>query len=431
MNVLVVGSGGREHAITWKLAQSSKLKKLYCAPGNGGIASVAECVDIKAEDIGSLLKFAKEKDIDLTVVGPEAPLVAGIVDTFEKEGLRIFGPGKKAAQLEGSKVFAKEFMQRHDIPTAEFETFDNVESARGYLAQVSFPVVIKASGLAAGKGVVICENVKSAEQALDEIMRQKIFKGAGDEVVIEEFLQGEEASILALSDGKDYVILDSAQDHKRIFDDDMGPNTGGMGAYSPAPVVKESLLRKVETRIIAPTIRGMAKEKMPFKGVLYAGIMATEDGPKVLEFNVRFGDPETQALLPRLKTDLLELMLAACEGRLEDRRLRWDRRACVTVVMSSGGYPGKYESGFEIRGLDKPLDREEGIVFHAGTVRSGDKILTSGGRVLGVTGLGQGIEAAIKKAYEIVDGIKFDHCFFRRDIGAKALKRTKPAGRSR
>jgi len=431
MNVLVVGSGGREHALCWKLKKSDSVKKLYCAPGNGGIASVAQCVDIAVEDIAGLIKFAKERKIDLTVVGPEVPLVNGIVDEFLLAGLKIFGPSKKSAQLEGSKVFSKEFMQRHSIPTAEFETFDNLESARAFLAQADFPLVIKASGLAAGKGVVLCNNRKEGEQALDEIMRQKVFKGAGDQVVIEEFLKGEEASILAVSDGMNYVILDSAQDHKRIFDDDLGPNTGGMGAYSPAPVVTESMLRKVETRIIGPTIRGMAKEGIPFKGILYAGIMITEDGPKVLEYNVRFGDPETQALLPRLKTDLFEVMLAACEGRLEKVSLRWDRRTCVCVVMSSGGYPGKYKTGYEICGLEQIKEGEEAIVFHAGTKKDGEKILTSGGRVLGVTALGLGVEEAIRKVYEAVEKIKFDHCFFRRDIAAKAVRRPKLTAASR
>jgi len=421
MKVLVVGSGGREHILVWKIAQSSKVKKIYCAPGNGGIADIAECIDIKADNIKALVKFAKSKKIDLTVVGPEAPLVEGIVDAFEKEGLKIFGPSKQAAQLEGSKTFAKEFMQTWDIPTAAFEAFSDINEAEAVLDQVEYPVVVKADGLAAGKGVYICETKEDAQKALDQIMNEKIFKEAGKEVVIEECLGGEEASILAISDGKNYVVLDSSQDHKRIFDEDLGPNTGGMGAYSPASVVTPSILRLIDAYIIKPTIDGMREEGNPFKGVLYAGIMITEEGPKVLEFNVRFGDPETQAILPRLKNDLVDIMFASCEGTLDGVELNWDQRNCVCVVMSSGGYPGKYEKGKEITGLD--VD-ENTIIFHAGTKKEGERIVTSGGRVLGVTSLGNGIEDAINKAYEQVEKVKFDRCFFRRDIGAKALIKT-------
>jgi len=423
MNILITGSGGREHVLAWKIRQSPRVKKIYAAPGNGGIAELAECVDIKADDIPALIAFAKEHSIDLTVVGPEAPLVAGIVDAFEEQGLKIFGPSAKAAQLEGSKIFAKEFMHRRNIPTAVFKTFDKIDEARAFLKEAQFPLVVKANGLASGKGVMICKDIAQAETALDEIMAQKIFKAAGDHVVIEECLEGEEASILVVSDGKHYKILESAQDHKRIFDDDLGPNTGGMGAYSPAPVITPELLKKIDSRIIEPTIRGMLREGHPFKGVLYAGLMITIDGPKVLEYNVRFGDPEAQAVLPRLKNDLVDLMLACCEGHLTGSDLDWDKRAAVCVVMSSGGYPGKFEDGKVITGLESVIETFDQNVFHAGTRKDGDKVVTAGGRVLGVVGLGHGIEEAIRRTYDAVELIKFDRCFFRRDIGAKALKK--------
>ncbi|HBR14434.1 MAG TPA: phosphoribosylamine--glycine ligase [Candidatus Omnitrophica bacterium] len=432
MKVLIVGSGGREHALAWKIKQSPMVKELYCAPGNGGIAQISECVDIPAEDIQRLVQFAKKKAIDLTVVGPEAPLVAGIVDVFKKEGLAIFGPSQLAAQLEGSKVFAKEFMQKYDIPTAAFESFDDIREARAFLAKAEFPLVIKADGLAAGKGVMICQNMEEGEESLVQMMEDKIFQEAGRRVIIEECLKGEEVSILAISDGKNYVLLDSSQDHKRIFDDDLGPNTGGMGAYSPAPIVDAELLRRIDESIIGPVIRGMKKEGAPFEGILYAGLMITIEGPKVLEFNVRFGDPETQVILPRWKNDLLEIMLACGEGRLNKVQLQWDPRPCVCVVMSSGGYPSKYETGKEILGLEKVQGKLDTMIFHAGTKKEGKKILTAGGRVLGVTALGRDILEAIERAYEVVEQIQFDRCFFRRDIGSKAMKHKgvrAPAGR--
>ncbi len=422
MKILIVGSGGREHVLAWKIQQSPRVKKIYCAPGNGGIGQIAECVDIKSDDIPSLLQFAKKTKIDLTVVGPEVSLVAGIVDAFEVNGLKIFGPDKAAARLEASKVFAKEFMQRYHIPTADFKSFDIVEQARDFLEKAVFPLVVKADGLAAGKGVIICNSLKEGQDALDKMMCQKIFKEAGRRVIIEECLEGEEASILSVSDGENYVILDSSQDHKRIFDDDLGPNTGGMGAYSPAGIITEDILKEIEARVIEPTIRGMRKEGHPFKGILYAGLMMTSDGPKVLEFNVRFGDPEAQAILPRLKNDLVDIMLAGCEGRLGGMDCRWDPRSCVCVVMSSGGYPGKYETGKEITGLKEITRDSDTMIFHAGTKKDGDTIRTSGGRVLGVTSLDMGIQAAIKKAYDAVEKIKFDRCFFRRDIGIRAVK---------
>ncbi len=421
MNILVIGSGGREHALVWKIRQSPLVKKLYCAPGNGGIEEMAECVDIASDDIAGLLKFAKTKKIGLTVVGPEAALVAGIVDAFEKEKLMIFGPSKRAARLEGSKVFAKEAMREFHVPTAAFQSFDNYETAKSFLEKAQYPIVVKADGLAGGKGVMLCDNLLKAQEAVDQIMKQKIFKEAGAKIVVEECLKGEEVSILAISDGNNFVILDGAQDHKRIFDDDIGPNTGGMGAYSPTPFVDEEMLKTIETRIIDPVIRGMRREGIPFKGVLYAGIMITEEGPKVLEFNVRFGDPETQVLLPRLKNDLVEMMAASCEGRLEDMHLAWDKRRCVCVVMSSGGYPGKYEAGFEIKGLTAVQKDLETIVFHSGTKKEDGNVVTAGGRVLGVTALGDTIEEAINHVYASVEKISFTRCFFRRDIGAKAF----------
>lgn len=420
MNILVIGSGGREHTLVWKIKQSLKVKKIYCAPGNAGIASLAECVEIASDDIKGLLKFAQENKIDLTVVGPEAPLVAGIVDEFEKYGLKIFGPNQAAAQLEASKAFAKEFLHRRNIPTAVYKIFDEPKGALEFLSQAQFPLVVKADGLAAGKGVVICKDLTEAKQAIDEIMIQKIFKSAGDRVVIEECLEGPEASILAVSDGKHFFVLETAQDHKRIFDDDLGPNTGGMGAYSPAPVVTPDMMNKIITRIIEPSIRGMHKEGRPFKGVLYAGLMLTYQGPQVLEFNVRFGDPEAEAVLPRLKTDLVDIMLASIDGKLEKLTLKWDDRPCVCVVIASGGYPGSYETGKVIDGLENIQDPQT-FVFHAGTKLKNGNVLTNGGRVLGVTSLGSTMEEAIARVYQAVDQIKFDRAFFRRDIGARAI----------
>ena len=407
MRILVVGSGGREHVLIWKLAQSKSVNKIYAAPGNGGVAELAECVDIKADDIGGLLDFAIKKKIDLTVVGPEIALVAGIVDAFEEKGLKIFGPSRAAAQLEGSKNFAKEFMARHNVPTAKFKTFDNAKEAKSYLQEVEVPVVVKADGLAAGKGVIICKTIKEAQDAIDLIMEQRAFKEAGKRVVVEECLEGEEASILAIGDGDNFIMLDSSQDHKRIFDQDQGPNTGGMGAYSPAPVVSQELFIRIASGVIAPVIEGMKKEGNEFKGVLYAGIMVTKDGPKVLEFNVRFGDPETQAILPRLKSDLVDIMLAAIDGKLDKINLEWEGKACVCVVMVSGGYPGSYEKGKVISGLEDAGTQEGVVVFHAGTKQKNGKILTSGGRVLGVTGLGTGIKDAIDNTYKAVEKIDF------------------------
>ncbi len=421
MNILIIGSGGREHVLAWKVKKSPLIEKLYCAPGNAGISEIAECVDIEANDIEGLVKFAKKNKINLTIVGPEAPLVDGIVDRFEKEKLMVFGPSQAAARLEGSKVFAKEFMQRCNIPTAQFRAFEDPSKAREFIQKAHFPLVIKADGLAAGKGVIVCKDIKEADAAISRIMEEKVFKEAGEKIIIEECLVGEEVSILAISDGENYVILQPSQDHKRIFDDDLGPNTGGMGAYCPTPLLDEVSLKKIEARVIEPAIRGMRREGMPFKGVLYAGLMMTEEGPMTLEFNVRFGDPESQVVLPRLKNDLVELMFASCEERLNDIQLIWDKRACVTVVMSSGGYPGEYESGKEIKGLDQFKKDENTIIFHAGTKSEGDKVVTAGGRVLAMTCFGKTMEKAIEDVYKKIEKIKFERCFFRRDIGAKAL----------
>ncbi len=432
MKILVIGSGGREHALIWKIKQSPKVKEIFCAPGNGGIGEDALCVDIAADDIAGLLHFAKEKRIDLTIVGPEAPLVAGIVDEFRKEGLKIFGPSQAAAKLEGSKAFAKEFMHRHGIPTAEFQVFTEPRKARHVFRVVpesDYPLVIKADGLAAGKGVVICKNFSQLDAALSDMMEKKIFKEAGSSVVVEDGLSGEEVSIIAISDGRDFVLLAPSQDHKRIFDNDEGPNTGGMGAYSPVPGVGNELLERISEKIIRPTIEGMAREGAVFVGVLYAGLMLTEDGPKVLEYNVRFGDPETQVILPRLKDDLLELMLAAIDGKLKGRTLQVSDQSAVCVVLAAGGYPGPYENGKEISGLAEAGRLPQTKVFHAGTRRSDGKMLTAGGRVLGVTAWGGTLADAVKRSYAAVGKISFEKGQYRRDIGAKALKKTGAANR--
>lgn len=428
MKVLVIGSGGREHAICWKIAKSDRVNALYCAPGNGGISNVAMPVDIDSEDIDGIVRFAKTNGIDLTVVGPEAPLVEGIVDVFQKEGLRIFGSTRRASMLEGSKIFAKEMMKRHGVPTADFEVFSDYKEAEGYVKAKEAPLVVKADGLAAGKGVTVCHTKDEALTALKDAMVNKKFGAGGQRVVIEECLEGEEASIIVISDGANVVPLATSQDHKRVFDGDKGPNTGGMGAYSPAPVVTPELEHRIMREIILPIIKGMAKDGMPYKGVLYAGIMVTAQGPKVLEFNVRFGDPETQAIFPRLKSDLVDLIERAIDGRLKGITASWADRSCVCVVMASGGYPEKYEKEKEIEGLDNAEKMQDVVVFHSGTKKSAGprshvRYFTNGGRVLGVTGLGDTIETAIKNTYEAVSCIRFDNMHFRRDIGRRALTR--------
>lgn len=422
MRILVVGSGGREHALVWKIAQSRLCDKIFCAPGNGGISQIAECIDIKADDVSGLLKFAQKEKIGLTVAGPEVVLSLGIVDEFEKAGLKIFGPAKLAANLEASKIFSKELMAKYRVPTAAFKVFDNPEEAKKYIEKLGAPCVVKADGLASGKGVVVAKTVDEAKNAVTSMMQEKIFGEAGNKIIVEERLEGQEASILVITDSKEVVSLASAQDHKRIFDNDEGQNTGGMGAYSPAPVVTPGLFKEILDKIIYRTIDGLAKEGIDYRGVLYAGVMLTKDGPKTLEFNVRFGDPETQAILPRLKSDLLEIMLVAREGRLSKiRSLEWDNRACVCVVCAAGGYPGNYAKDKEISGLDAAEKSDGIVVFHAGTKKAGNKILTSGGRVLGVTGLGDSIKEAINKTYSAVNKINFEGMHYRKDIGRKAI----------
>ncbi len=421
MKILVIGGGGREAALCWKIRQSKKCERLYCSPGNAGIAEYAELVH--ADTVDDLADFASRQDIGLTVVGPEAFLAEGIVDAFEKKGLRIFGPSEKAARIESSKIFSKELMKKYGIPTAGYEEFDNRDEAVKHLRNVKYPVVIKADGLAAGKGVFIVSSFEEAEPAVKEIMEGNAFAASRRRMIVEEFLEGEEASILCFTDGKTIVPMESSQDHKRVFDGDKGPNTGGMGAYSPAPVVTKELLSRVQKEILEPTISAMRKEDSPYKGVLYAGIMVTPAGPKVLEYNARFGDPETQAVLPRLKTDLVEIMEAVIDGRLEGKAIEWDSRCAACVVMASGGYPGKYKTGYLIEGLDKAGKVPGAVIFHAGTSLAGCNVVTSGGRVLGVTGLGSSVKEAVDTAYSAVSNIKFDDMHFRKDIAYRALKR--------
>lgn len=425
MKILVIGSGGREHALVWKIAQSPLVDKIFCAPGNGGISGLAECVDIKAEDIHGLLDFARREKIDLTVVGPEVPLTMGIADEFAHYGLQVFGPSKDAAKLEGSKIFSKELMRKYGVPTADFSVFDDASKAVSYIEKHGAPCVVKADGLAAGKGVVVAQTVDEAKAAVKAMMQDRVFADAGSRIIIEECLTGQEASILVITDGRTVIPLASSQDHKRIFDGDKGPNTGGMGAYSPAPLVTPALFDEIMNTVVYRTIDGLAKEGLNFCGVLYAGIMVTKAGPKTLEFNVRFGDPETEAILPRLRSDLVETMLAVSRGTLDkvsrSGGLMWDHRSSVCVVCAAGGYPGSYEKGKEISGLDAAGANGDVVVFHAGTARTGGKILTNGGRVLGVTALGADIKEAVRTAYSAVDKINFEGMQYRKDIGGKAL----------
>ena len=422
MKVLVVGSGGREHALVWKISQSPKVKKIYSIPGNAGIAGLADCTPTDAEDIPGLVSFAKTNAIDITIVGPEGPLARGIVDAFTKVGLRIFGPSGKAAEIEASKKFSKDIMKKYHIPSAEYSVFTDRAAAEAYVREKGAPIVVKANGLAAGKGVIVAETVQDAIRALDLIMTQKAFGSAGDCVVIEEFLTGEEASFMAFTDGKTVVPMASSQDHKRIFDGDKGPNTGGMGAYSPAPVVTKRLERQVIEKIMVPTIRAMEREGRLFKGVLYAGLMINNNEAKVLEFNARFGDPETQPIMMRLKTDLIDIIQAIIDGDLSKVKVTWRKESAVCVVMASDGYPENYERGKEIQGLENASKHTDVVVFHAGTALKNGKAVTNGGRVLGVTGMGPVIAAAIDKAYAGVREISFEGAHYRRDIGARALE---------
>jgi len=419
MRVLVIGGGGREHALIWKISQSPKVTKVFCAPGNAGTAAIANNVPIPADKIDQLLEFAQENEIGLTVVGPEQPLVMGIVDRFQEKGLRIFGPSARAAELEGSKAFSKNIMKKYDLLTAEYETFTSHEKAILYVDKENGPIVVKASGLAAGKGVILCRNAEEGRNAVDTIMKDKSFGSAGDEVVIEEFLEGQEVSVLAFTDGNTVLLMDSAQDHKAALDGDQGPNTGGMGAYSPAPVFTDLMRQKVRDKIMFPLVRAMKAEGRPYQGIIYAGLMLTKLGTKILEFNARFGDPETQPLLVRMESDIVPLFEACIDGILEQCDLKWKPETSVCVVMAAKGYPGSYEKGKEISGLDEAGALPDVVVFHAGTKGEGGKVLTNGGRVLGITATGPDTPSAIAKAYEAVNKIKWDGIHYRKDIAAR------------
>lgn len=423
MKVLILGSGGREHAIAAKIAKSPLLTKLYAIPGNAGIAQIAECHALDIDNLPALLEFAKREFIDLTVVGPEAPLVLGIVDEFEKSGLRIFGPGKDASMLEGSKAFAKDQMTKFGIPTADYEVLSNINEAKHFMIETEMPVVVKADGLAAGKGVVLCQSSQEGVAALTQMMSEGVFGAAGKKVVIERMLEGEELSVLALTDGKKIIPLASSQDHKRAYDYDRGPNTGGMGAYSPCPFISEEKFREVINLTIRPMVSGMAQEGIPYRGLLYAGVMMTKQGPFVMEYNCRFGDPEAQAVLPRLKSDILPILMQIAEGALSTESIEWHDKACLTVVLASGGYPGFYHKGFKITGLDSVANQEDIFVFHAGTLKGPQgEFLTSGGRVLAVTALGDNLKVAQDRAYQAVSHIHFEGGFYRRDIGRRGLE---------
>ena len=424
MNILIVGNGGREHALAWKLAQSPRADRVFVAPGNAGTAIEAENIDIRAEDVPNLIRFAKDARVELTVVGPEAPLAAGIVDAFEKERLRAFGPTKAAAELESSKAFCKDLLRSADVPSAEYHVFGDPAQATRFLQErEDVPVVVKADGLAAGKGVIVCDNRQQALDAVSLIGHQKAFGAAGSRIVIEERLHGEEASVLAITDGRTIVTLQPAQDHKRAYDGDTGPNTGGMGAYCPAPLVDAAMLHWIEEHVLVPTVHAMKRSRRPFRGVLYAGLMITNQGPKVLEYNARFGDPEAQPLLMRLNTDLVDVLVAACDGRLDQiGPLDWDPRAAVCVVMAAEGYPGEYRKGLPIRGLEEADKVPDAKVFHAGTKLLDGRPVTSGGRVLGVTALGESIAKAKLQAYTAVKQIRWEGAWCRKDISDKAFK---------
>jgi phosphoribosylamine--glycine ligase len=425
MDVLLVGSGGREHAIAWKLKQSREIGQLYIAPGNAGTAQCGRNVAISDHDVPALVGFAREQHVGLVVVGPEDPLAAGIVDALEAAGIKAFGPAGSAAQLEADKAFAKQMMRSCAVSTAEARVFDRFSDAKAYIASRDEPVVVKAAGLAKGKGVIVCDDPADAILAAERIMVDKIFGSAGDRVVVEDKLLGEEASILAFVDGRNIYLMESSQDHKPIGDGDTGPNTGGMGAYSPAPIVTDDMMTKITREILVPVVDGMNRNGTPYKGVLYAGLMMTSGGPRVLEFNARFGDPETQPILMRLESDLLEVCLAVCDGALDQVFLKWDPRPAVCVVMASGGYPGDYEKGKAIHGLQDAGSMEDVMVFHAGTEMRDGQVVTSGGRVLGVTALGADVAQAKARAYEAVSRIHFDGAYYRRDIADKAIHRSR------
>jgi phosphoribosylamine---glycine ligase len=418
MKVLVIGSGGREHALAWKLRQSPRVKQIFIVPGNAGTAQIGRNVELELSQLDQLLNFARRESIDFTVVGPDDVLAAGIVDLFESAGLRIFGPCREAAQLESSKSFAKRFMVRHGIPTARFGEFESSQDAKAALDLFGFPVAVKADGLALGKGVVIAQDRSEAETAIDDMIERRRFGDAGRKVVIEEFLSGNECSVHALVDGRSYLLFPTAQDHKQLYDGNRGPNTGGMGTFSPSQRPDASLLQEIREQILDPFLQGIRKDDLRFRGLLFPGVMLTKDGPRVLEFNCRFGDPETQVLLPRLKTDLIDLLEATITEQLDAVAAEWDTGSAVCVVMASGGYPGKYSTGKTIAGLEDVSRMGDVTVFHAGTKASENRVLTSGGRVLGVTAIGDNLAAAKRRAYDAVDKIEFDECYFRRDIGA-------------
>ena len=422
MKVLVIGGGGREHAICWKLSKSSKVKKIYAAPGNGGISRIAECIDITVDKLKDLADFAEQNHVDLTVVGPELPLTLGIVDEFESRGLKIFGPSKEASMIEGSKAFAKQFMQKHHIPTASFRIFSEHFEALDFIKAASYPLVLKADGLAAGKGAVICENSDQAAETVEKIMVQKVFGAAGLKLVVEECLEGEEVTMMAFTDGKNIVPMLPSQDHKQVANGDKGPNTGGMGAYAPTGIVGQQMRQKIYEEVLEPTIRGLAAENRTYKGVLYCGLMVTSRGVKVLEYNCRFGDPETQVVLPLLESDLAEVFSNIADGYIQADEVRWADKAAVTVVMASDGYPGKYEKGKVIEGLDK-ITEDDGAVFHAGTRFEDGKFYTEGGRVLNATAFGEGVKDAIANAYKLVNKINFENAYWRTDIGWRAQNR--------
>jgi phosphoribosylamine--glycine ligase len=417
MKVLIVGSGGREHAIAWKVAKSSKVDKIYCAPGNAGIAEIAECVDIGAMEFDKLVAFAKEKAIDLTIIGMDDPLVGGVVDEFEKAGLRVFGPRKNAAILEGSKAFSKDLMKKYNIPTAAYETFDSAEKAMQYLETSKYPIVLKADGLALGKGVLICNTKEEAMDGVKTLMLDKQFGQAGNTIVVEEFMTGREVSVLSFVDGNTIKIMTSAQDHKRAKDGDKGLNTGGMGTFSPSPFYTKEVDEFCKKYIYQPSVDAMKAEGREFKGIIFFGLMLTEDGPKVLEYNARFGDPETQVVLPRMKNDIIDVFEACIDGTLDKIDLQFEDNAAVCVVLASDGYPVSYEKGFEIKGLDNFKDKDSYFVFHAGTKLSDGKIVTNGGRVLGVTATGRDLKEARANAYEATKWIDFDNKYMRNDIG--------------
>lgn len=421
MKVLIVGGGGREHSLVWKIAQSPQVSKIFCAPGNPGISELAECVKITADQTDLLCQFAVKENIDLTVVGPEAPLVDGIVDVFGKHNLKVFGPDRKAAILEDSKVFSKRLLRKHGIPTADFKCFDDHSQARRYILSRGAPIVVKADGLSKGKGVFVCKTNDEALRAIDSIMKDRVFGNAGDQIVIEECLTGEEISLLAFTDGRTIVPMESSQDHKTIYDGDKGPNTGGMGAYSPVPLMTNKLYYRIEKEILVPTVHAMNKEDRPYKGVIYIGLMITSNGPMVLEYNVRFGDPEAQVILTRMKSDIVPIMLATISGELDKIDLEWHSQASVCVVMASGGYPGQYDNGKEITGLDLLKNQEDVYVFHAGTGSVNGKIVTNGGRVLSVVACGNDVKEAREKVYDALSKISFDGAHYRRDIAGKAV----------